>query len=254
MRVLMVLVDGMRPDAIADLPEVKKIMEKSAYTMHAASVVPPVTLPCHMSIFHSIDPKRHGIMTNTYVPQARPVKGLCEVLLEHKKKNAFFYSWGELRDITEPKSLTFSYFCKGRDIGYEKANDILTDEAIKYLSANDTDFAFLYLGYTDMAGHTDGWMSEPYMDAIHNSWKNIEHILEELSENYTVIITADHGGHDRTHGEQIPEDMTIPFFIMGKDFEAGSELQNVSLKDIAPTVAALLGVEPDEEWEGKKLL
>ncbi len=254
MRVLMVMVDGMRPDAIADLPRVRKVMEKAAYTMSATSVVPTVTLPCHMSIFHSIDPKRHGILSNTYVPQVRPVKGLCEVLLEHKKKSALFYSWGELRDIARPQSLTFSYFCKGRDIGYEKANDMLTDAAIQFLNDNDIDFSFLYLGHTDMVGHTNGWMSEPYMEAIHNTWKNIERVLAELPENYTVIITADHGGHDRTHGEEIPEDMTIPFFIIGKDFEAGSELQNVNLKDIAPTITTLLGIEPDEEWEGKSLL
>lgn len=254
MKVLMIMVDGMRPDAIADLPRVQKLMKKAAYTMNATSVVPPVTLPCHMSIFHSIDPKRHGIMSNTYVPQARPVNGLCEVLLAHKKKSAFFYSWSELRDITKPGSLSFSYFCKGRDIGYEKANDMLTDEAIKYLNGNDTDFAFLYLGHTDMVGHIAGWMSEPYMGAIDNSWKNIERILMELPENYTVIITADHGGHDRTHGEEIPEDMMIPFFIIGRDFEAGSELQNVNLKDIAPTITTLLEIEPDEEWEGRSLL
>ena len=33
-------------------------------------------------------------------------------------------------------------------------------------------------------------------------------------------------------------------------FEAGRELQGVSIKDIAPTVAALLGAAAPEEWEG----
>lgn len=254
MKILLVLVDGMRSDAIADLPNVKKIMQKAVYTMNATSVVPPVTLPCLMSIFHSVDPDRHGIMSNIYVPQVRPVKGLCEVLLEHNKKSALFYSWGQIRDLTRPNTESFSYFCKGREIGYEKANDILTEEAIKYLKDHDTDFAFLYLGYTDMAGHMDGWMSKPYMDAIQNSWKNIERVLSELPEDYTVIIAADHGGHGRTHGSEIPEDMTIPLFIIRKDFESGKEIRNANLKDIAPTVAALLKVEPDEEWEGKNLL
>ena len=69
-----------------------------------------------------------------------------------------------------------------------------------------------------------------------------------------VIVTADHGGHDRTHGTPLPEDMTIPVVFCGPKFEKGKTLSGVSIKDIAPTVTALLGVEPDEDWEGKSLI
>ena len=47
--------------------------------------------------------------------------------------------------------------------------------------------------------------------------------------------------------------MNIPVIITGGPFAAGRKLVNVSIKDIAPTVAALLGVAPAEEWEGKVL-
>ena len=59
MRTLLILVDGMRPDAIENLPRVKALLEKSAYTMNATTVMPSVTLPCHMSLFHSVEPGRH---------------------------------------------------------------------------------------------------------------------------------------------------------------------------------------------------
>ena len=36
-------------------------------------------------------------------------------------------------------------------------------------------------------------------------------------------FTADHGGHDRTHGTDSPEDMTIPFIIKGKNFKVGEK-------------------------------
>lgn len=254
MRALVILVDGMRPDALKDFPQAQSIIQKSAYAMQAKTVMPSVTLPCHMSLFHSVDPTRHGTTTNIYAPQVRPVKGLCEVLYENGKTSAFFYNWEELRDLTRPDSLEFSYFRRGRNIGYGKANTIVTDAAIEYLSSNDTDFAFLYLGYTDAAGHQYGWMSEEYKKALENSWENIARLVSVLPDDYTVIITADHGGHDRMHGTDLPEDMTIPLIIMGKDFEAGTEIKNANIKDIAPTVARLLGVTPDEEWEGKSLL
>lgn len=73
-------------------------------------------------------------------------------------------------------------------------------------------------------------------------------------EEYTVIVTADHGGHDRIHGTDLLEDMTIPLIIMGKGFEAGKELENANIMDIAPTIAKLLNVEADEEWEGESLI
>lgn len=254
MKVLVILVDGMRPDALKDLPQAQSMIQKSAYTMQAKTVMPSVTLPCHMSLFLSVDPSRHGTTTNTYAPQVRPIKGLCEVLSENNKSCAFFYNWEELRDIARPDSLEFSYFRRGRVIGYDKANTIVTDAAIEYLSGNDTDFAFLYLGYADAAGHQYGWMSSEYGKALENSWENITRVVNILPDDYTVIVTADHGGHDRNHGTDLPEDMTIPLIIMGKDFEAGMEIENANIKDIAPTVTSLLGVTPDKEWEGKSLL
>ena len=254
MRTLIILADGMRPDAIENSEVITNLMKKASYTMNAKTVTPSVTLPCHMSLFHSVDPSRHGTTTNTYAPQVRPVNGLCEVLSAKQKKSAFFYAWEELRDLARPNSLEFSYFCRGRTNGYDKADATLTDAVIDYLNKHYTDFAFLYFGACDMAGHEHGWMSWEYMKAINSSLNNIEKVLKALPQDYTVFITADHGGHDRTHGTELEEDMTIPLFVLGEDFKAGNEMQNVNIKDIAPTVTKLLGVEADGEWEGKSLI
>ena len=100
-KTILILVDGMRPDAVEQSGHsvVAELKAHSAYSMKATTVMPSVTLPCHMSLFHSVTPQRHGILTNTYVPQVRPVKGLCEVLRGAGKKNAFFYNWEELKDL-----------------------------------------------------------------------------------------------------------------------------------------------------------
>ena len=253
MKVLLILVDGMRPDALTELAAAQAVIEKSAYTMSGSTVFPSMTLPCHMSLFHSVDPRRHGVTTNVYTPQVRPVKGLCEVLLEKKKTSAFFYNWEQLRDLSRPDSLAFSYYYKGGQ-DYETANNAVTHAAVEHFKGNPVDFVFLYLGYPDAAGHKYGWMSDEYKAAVKNSWENITEVLGALPEDYTVIITADHGGHDRMHGTEVPEDMTIPIMLMGQGIKPGSALQNANIKDIAPTVATLLGVEPDEEWEGTSLL
>jgi predicted AlkP superfamily pyrophosphatase or phosphodiesterase len=251
---MLILVDGMRPDAITNVEKAQNIIARGKSTMEATTVMPSVTLPCHMSLFHSVDPDRHGTTTNTYMPQVRPVGGLCEALKAAGKKNAFFFGWHELRDLVRPSNLSYSCFMRGIEFGYVNVDRYISDEAIRVLNATDIDFTFLYLGHPDFAGHRSGWMKEEYMESIRTSWDNIDRVVSALPDDYTVIITADHGGHGRMHGTDLPEDMTIPMFFLGKEFEAGRELHGVSILDLAPTIAAIMGVPCAPEWEGKPLI
>ena len=253
MKVALILVDGMRPDAITNVAKAQEMIKKSASAMDATTVMPSVTLPCHVSLFHSVDSERHGTTTNIYAPQVRPINGLCEVLFRNEKTCAFFYDWEQLRDLSRPDSLEFSYFIKGRRNWSASAKKI-TETSIEYINENKTNFAFIYLGYPDNAGHEHNWMSKEYNEAVEVCWDHIDKIVNSLPEDYTVIVTADHGGHDRRHGNDIPEDMLIPVIIKGPDFVPGSKLENVNIKDLAPTIAKLIGVKPDEEWEGKSLI
>ena len=258
MKVLLISVDGVRPDALVQLSDAHKVFEKGAVSLRASSVVPSVTLPCHMTMFHSVDPQRHGTMTNTYMPQVRPVQGLCEVLKNAGKTSAMFYNWEQLRDLARPGSLAYSLMLKGRHEDtpdspvstYRQSNDAVTTAAIECMQRKAPDFVFLYLAFSDDAGHKFGWMSPQYFDALENSLQNILRVLNEKPDAYTVLITSDHGGHDRTHGTELPEDMIIPMAAIGAPFTPGSSLPDPNLKDIAPTVCELLGVMPDEEWEG----
>lgn len=253
MKVLLTLIDGMRPDAITDVPEAQALIARGSSAMDAQTVYPSVTLPCHISLFHSVDPGRHGTTTNVFMPQVRPIDGLFDVLKRAKKHTAMFYNWHELRDVCRPGSLIFEYFLQADVLGYEETVVSLTDALIDHIPKYLPDFTFLYFNAPDDIAHAHGWMSEPYLDSIRFCWKQTQRIIENLPEDYVVIVIADHGGHDRTHGTDMPEDMTIPVIITGGPFKAGAKLENVSLKDIAPTVAALLGVEAAPEWEGKVL-
>lgn len=253
MKVLLILVDGMRPDALQDIPQAQQMLKTSSYSLSAQTVFPSVTLPCHMSLFHSVGPERHGTTTNTYAPQVRPINGLCEQLEAAGKSCSMFYNWEQLRDLSRPDSLSYSYFCAGKTVSYPVSNRKVTQAAIEHIAEFAPDFAFLYLGWLDEAGHEFGWMGEEYQNALRESWNEIEKIAASLPDDYTVIVTADHGGHERSHGTEMPEDMTIPVILHGSPFEAGKELEQVSIKDIAPTVAALLSVPFAKEWEGRSL-
>ncbi|MCU6711389.1 alkaline phosphatase family protein [Paenibacillus sp. J5C_2022] len=254
-KVLLISVDGMRPDSLeaAGHSFVKEMMKKGSYTLHAQTVMPSVTLPCHMSMFHSVPPERHGIVDNVYTPQVRPVAGLCEQLRSHEKVCAFFYNWSELRDLTRPGSLAYSSYISG-DISYEASNKKITEQAIDYMNQDAPDFTFLYLGHVDEAGHKYGWMSAEYIQAVHDSWACIEQAACAIPEQYTVIVTSDHGGHGRGHGTDMPEDMTIPLLMTGPTIASGKQIDTASILDIAPTVAKLLGVPGNKDWEGNCLV
>ena len=254
MKTLLILVDGMRPDALANCQAAQKVMKNSLYTLQAKTVMPSVTLPCHMSLFFSVAPERHGTVSNTYAAPISPILGLCDLLAIEKKTVAFFYSWGQLRDLCHPASLDYSLLIKGANYGYDKANDRLTNAAMEYITENAPDLTFLYLGYPDEAGHAHGWMSEKYMLSLENSWENIARVMAAIPKDYAVIITADHGGHDHTHGTEMPEDMTIPLIFAGAERDLVGNLDDVNIIDIAPTIAALSGTAPSPDWIGKSLL
>ena len=256
-KVLLILCDGMRPDSIPACgnPYARQFESESASTMAASSVNPPVTLPSHMSIFYSVTPQRHGILTNTYVPQVRPIDGLVEHLDRLGKRCAMFHTWETLRDLNRPETLEVSLCYSGRTIGYGPATQLLMPPTLEYLNRAQPDFAFLYLADPDDIGHHHGWMSQPYLDSVSQSWDFIRQVVENIPDCYSVIVTADHGGHDYTHGELCPEDMTIPLYFRGPDFAPGSQLPSgITLLDLAPTITSLLGVAPNKEWEGSSLI
>ena len=91
--------------------------------MKASTVMPSITLPCHVSLFCSVDPSRHGILGNTYTEQVRPVRGLCEQLSGVGKSCVFFYNWEELRDLTRPGSLIHAHYDSGISLGFETASE-----------------------------------------------------------------------------------------------------------------------------------
>ena len=251
-KVILILVDGMRPDGQTNCghPFAEEFRRLSTHAMNARTVMPSVTLPCHMSLFHSVDPDRHGILTNTYVPQVRPIVGLVDQLCKYDKKCAFFYTWEELRDLTRPNHLHTS-MCINLHYN-ENTDEKITDAAIDYIRREEPDFLFLYLGDTDEAGgHSQGWMSEGYLDVVKKAWACIERVYRALPEGYTLITTADHGGHGRSHGSDADEDMLIPICFCGPDFAPDTAIEGVSIKDIPTTIAALLGVPAVKEWEGK---
>ena len=106
----------------------------------------------------------------------------------------------------------------------------------------------------EKGGHDNGWMSEGYLNYINAAIENVKRVYEAYGNEYTIIVTADHGGHGRSHGSDLSEDMTIPMFFIGDSFKTGEKLENITILDIAPTIADVMSVPKAPEWEGRSIV
>lgn len=252
-RAVFLMLDGLRPDAISPerTPHLSRLIEGGASTLAAQSVMPSVTLPCHFSLFHSVPPTRHGISTNLYTPPVRPIKGLVELCEDNDKTCAFVYNWEELRDLSRPGQLSYSW-CARVSYDLNDGDRLVTEHAVPLLREGRYDFTFVYLGTIDSAGHFYGWMSDGYLEQVARVDGYVGQLADALTDDAVLLAQADHGGHDRIHGTDLPEDMTIPWLVYGAGVRRGYTIaRTVSLLDTAPTLARVLGIRRlPSEWEG----
>lgn len=94
--------------------------------------------------------------------------------------------------------------------------------------------------------HTDGMLTDSAINYVKKAKPDFVFLY--------MVETDEKDGHDRGHGTDMDEDMTIPMFFVGNEFEAGKELADVSILDLAPTIAKILDVPAAREWEGKTLI
>lgn len=116
---------------------------------------------------------------------------------------------------------------------------------------------FVHIGEPDYAGHLFGWMSRVYGEAVRQADEAVAEVLDEANDrfgagNYTVIVTADHGGHGKDHGSSDPRDTTIPWIVWGKGVQAGAQLPaGIRTMDTAATALWMLGVTTPVDWVGR---
>ena len=100
----------------------------------------------------------------------------------------------------------------------------------------------MHVSGLDFVGPEDGWLSAEYMEELSYIDEYLAPLirLAKQQKNYLIIITSDHGGHDKIHGSQHPDDFKLPF-ITHSDKMKFENIQNTrysvtELKDILDRV------------------
>jgi hypothetical protein len=256
-RVLIVSFDGLRPDAIAKakMKNVLSLMQGGAYTLNAQTIMPSLTLPSHASMLVGTCPAKHIARWNEYVPENGYALGTDIFDLAHAAglRTVMVTGKEKLRHVTEPQSTDFFQFVDGTD----KIEDPLTIEQLANRQISQGfGLMFVHFPKGDLAGHDHGWLSRKQLETYADDDTSLGYILETLKnqqmyEGTLIIITADHGGHDTTHGTDVTEDMTIPWIASGPGILPGQLTTPVHTMDTAATAAFALSLPLPLEWQGR---
>jgi len=263
-RVILIVMDGLRPDAIPalGLSNVARLADRGAGTLRGTTVAPSVTAACMASLLTGVRPAAHGVQsTRFHIPRHRErVRPLPRVLAEAGYPSSAFMCrvpWlmrGIARRIAKRLGVSTAGFHGAR------ADDVLAGAA-RALHEQRRGLILLHWPDCDDAGHDHGWMSEPYQRAAHQLDAVLGRLLSGVDLSPTsdtmVVAMADHGGggtiptnHDSPH----PLDRTIPIMLAGGGVEPGALRDGAHLLDVPPTVLRALRVPVPSIYEGRSLV
>ena len=262
--VVLVSIDGLRPDAIETFgaTTLQRLMKEGSYTLKAKTIMPSKTLPSHTSMLTGEDVDEHGITWNTNKMGAHghvEVPTIFDVAHKEGFHTAAFFSKTKFEHLQREGTLDYTQAPNTGRIPYFGDKWSLSrtmGDVERYLKANDPNLLFVHIGEPDFAGHSSGWMSKKYGQAVRQADAAIARLIAASDEAYgkgewTLIVTADHGGHGRNHGSSDPRDVTIPWISWGKGVMAGTELAGpVRTFDTASSVLFLLGLKEPSDWAG----
>ena len=149
--------------------------------------------------------------------------------------------------VPSPKVATY-------DLEPEMSAHMITASLVKEISLNREDLVVLNFANGDMVGHTGDYAAA--IKAVETVDECIGKILDNISlEEYTVIITADHGNAEvmKNKDGSINTSHTtnkVPFIITDKKLK----LIDGKLGDIAPSILWIMGLDIPSEMTGNILI
>lgn len=257
--VVVVVVDGLRPDAIAAAraPNLQRLVKAGAASATARVVERPETLPAFLTMVTSLPPSVHGVTYNQDREQTYPGETLFTRAHGAGRRTGLYYGKSKLAMLAPRGSADRSAGPGPRQAAPERG----TSTALAAHFAEDFAherlvLALVHLREPDEAGHEHGWMSAQYLAAIAIADQALGTILgaidaSGLAPRTAVLLTADHGGERDSHGAGRGEaSWLIPFICRVPGTAPGKIAGPVTLLDLAPTVLALLGLPALPEAQG----
>jgi predicted AlkP superfamily pyrophosphatase or phosphodiesterase len=252
--VVIISLDGGKPAVMqqSNMPVLTRMVNAGAVSWQAQTVFPSITLVSHTSMLTGVGPDKHKVTWNDWLPEKGlvTVPTVFQLAKQHGLSTALFAAKEKFLHLAIPGTLD------NITILAATAKPV-AEAAATYIKAQKPALCFIHFADSDTAGHAFGWGSPQQIAAFGDEDAALGIVLDALqqtgiADDTVVIVTADHGGHDRTHGTASPEDMTIPWIAYGrgvrKDFKIATP---VVTYDTAATALWLLGIAIPVDWDGK---
>jgi Uncharacterized proteins of the AP superfamily len=252
--VFIISFDGGKPEVMkqSKMPNLFRMVKEGAVNWEAQTIFPSITLVSHTSMLTGVSPEKHKISWNDWRPEKGlvPVPTVFSLAKEQKLRTASFAGKPKFHHLHLPGSCdTFSVPAY--------AAKTVAKVAATHIEATKPNLCFIHFADSDGAGHKYGWGTEEQKKAFADEDEALKTIRDAIKragieKESVVIMSADHGGHDKTHGTRMPEDMTIPWIAWGAGVKPGTIITApVTTYDTTATALWLLGVPLPAEFDGK---
>jgi hypothetical protein len=241
-RVILIIVDGLRLDAAYGRPFLDGLRTQGIDAA-AKTHFPSLSRPNYVSIVTGVEPRWSGVRTNDY---ERPVT--IDSVMARARAAGMQVSF-----VTDGADGFPAMFSRDLDAGVLSGWPGGLESATKNAAAGASELVILLPTGIDEAGHGFGAASPEYREAARQVDGILERALADVDlEKDAIIAVADHGHVDRGgHGGIESEVLSVPLVLAGAGIERGATLIGAEIIDVAPTVAALLGLPAPGHALGK---
>lgn len=235
-----------------NMPTFLTMAKEGAFTWSARTIFPPTTLPSHTSMLTGLAPGKTGASGNSYEKEPLAVPTIFGLAKSQGLKTAMFVGKSKFLHLNVAGTLDLYVLPRPKADAKEVAAAFARE--FGRLKPN---LSFVHFADPDSTGHSSGWGSPEQSEALAACDHGLKAICDAVTDagvmdSSVIILTADHGGHGKSHGADIPEDMTIPWVASGRGVRKGMELTGpVTTYDTAATALWLLGLPLPATLDGR---
>lgn len=260
--VYLIIVDGLRVDALEVMPFVSKLAEENSYGIIQVEE-PTYSRPSYARLITGASSSINGISSNRQVRKLT-LPTLFDIAVNSGlTTGASAFHWFYEIAVEAPYSEDKTLENQSLPIQYgyyygDYVDEVIFSHGKRIMQDYNPHFLIVHPMEVDYLGHAHGGTSEEYLDAAYRNDLYIKDFVESIPdpEESVVIITSDHGMFDYGHffiggghGGTEKEAVEAPIIITGKDV-TGNNLEGHTQLDYAPTIAAVLGLPFTAYMEG----